>query len=134
MNGAPLNTKLAVCAGLFALASPFVQAAKPVDPPPNGCLCCNLRSDGSWISDSNYFESGKAIIAFGTPVKGLTYGRSRVQVEIAGRKQALGNDYSDALPLAEFAARYIVSEDSHVLPPEDPARDHQGPHHGRHDP
>ncbi len=110
-----MKTKHVFFAGLLALASSLVHAGgKPIDPPPSGYLCCNLRSDGSWISDSNYFESGKSIIAFGTPVKGLTYGRSRVQVEIAGRKQALGNDYSDAVPLAEFAARYIVSEDPRV--------------------
>lgn len=66
-----MNKKLAVCAGLLALVSPFAQADKPADPPPSGFLCCNLRSDGSWIGDSNDFEDGQAIIPFGTPIRGL---------------------------------------------------------------
>ena len=40
-----------------------------------GYLCCNMRSDGSWISDSNYAEGGKRVIPAGTPVKVTGYGR-----------------------------------------------------------
>lgn len=32
----------------------------------DGFLCCNLRTDGSWISDSNYAEDGKRVLAVGT--------------------------------------------------------------------
>lgn len=103
-----------VRAAVLAGVSPLALAATPVEPPPSGYLCCNLRSDGSRISDSNYFEDGKAIIPLGTPIKGLAWGRSRVQVEVGGRKQTLANDYSDEVPMAEFAARYIVSEDPRV--------------------
>jgi len=103
-----------VCAAWLSLVSLHALADKPADPPPSGYLCCNLRTDGSWISDSNYFENGKTLIAFGTPVKGLEWGRSRVKIEVGGTKQALGNDYSDEVPIAAFAARYIVSEDPHV--------------------
>ncbi|RYE92515.1 MAG: hypothetical protein EOO78_28685, partial [Oxalobacteraceae bacterium] len=34
----------------------------------DGFLCCNLRTDGSWISDSNYAEDGKRVLPVGTPV------------------------------------------------------------------
>ena len=77
----------------------------------DGFLCCNMRSDGSWISDSNYAESGKRIIQIGTPIiyKGL--GRNRVLVEIEGKRQAIGNDYSRDIALEAFARRYIVKDD-----------------------
>jgi hypothetical protein len=42
--------------------------ARPA-PPEKGFLCCNMRTDGGWISDSNHPESGKRIIPLGTPVR-----------------------------------------------------------------
>ena len=77
----------------------------------DGFLCCNMRTDGSWISDSNYAESGKKLIPVGTPTRVTGYGRNRVQVEIAGSKQAIGNDYSRDIQLPAFAQRYVVTED-----------------------
>ena len=77
----------------------------------DGYLCCNMRSDGSWISDINYIEDGKKLIPAGTPLKVTGQGRQRVYVEILGSKQALGNDYSRDLNLDAFAARYVVRED-----------------------
>ncbi|TYT26221.1 outer membrane protein assembly factor BamE [Luteimonas viscosa] len=77
----------------------------------DGYLCCNMRSDGSWISDSNYAENGKRVIPAGTPVKVTGYGRYRVKVEIDGERQAIGNDYSRDLDNAGFARRYVVVED-----------------------
>jgi hypothetical protein len=77
----------------------------------DGFLCCNMRTDGSWISDSNYAENGKRIIPAGTPVRVTGYGRYRVHVELNGGKQAIGNDYSRDLDLGAFAQRYVVSED-----------------------
>jgi len=76
----------------------------------SGYLCCNMRTDGSWITDINYDESGKSVIPAGTPVKVLGYGRYRVKVEIAGKRQAIGNDYSRELPLDAFAKRYVVAD------------------------
>ena len=76
-----------------------------------GYLCCNMRSDGSWISDSNYAEGGKRVIPAGTPVKVTGYGRHRVKVLIDGERQELGNDYSRDLDNAAFAGRYVVLED-----------------------
>ena len=82
--------------------------------PPEGFLCCNMRSDGSWISDGNYAENGKRVIPYGTPVKGTGYGRYRVKVEIGGERQAIGNDYSRDLDNDAFARRYIVPEDPRI--------------------
>jgi hypothetical protein len=76
-----------------------------------GYLCCNMRSDGSWISDINYIEEGKKIIPAGTPLKVTGHGRYRVYVTFADGKQALGNDYSRDLDLDTFAARYVVKDD-----------------------
>jgi hypothetical protein len=77
---------------------------------PAGFLCCNMRTDGSWISDGNYDENGKRIIPVGTPVRVTGYGRFRVKVEVNGKNQAIGNDYSRDIPLDEFAKRYVVAE------------------------
>ena len=77
----------------------------------DGYLCCNMRSDGSWISDSNYAEGGKRVIPAGTPARVTGYGRYRVKVLIDGQKQEIGNDYSRDLDNAAFAARYVVAAD-----------------------
>lgn len=86
-----------------------------------GYLCCNLRTDGRWISDINCAEAGKTMLPLGTPVKVLGHGRQRVHLEIAGQRQDLGNDYSRTLNLEQFARRYIVPEDPRAklegLPP-----------------
>jgi hypothetical protein len=78
---------------------------------PAGFLCCNMRSDGSWISDINYDENGKKIIPVGTPIKVTGYGHYRVKVDINGKSQAIGNDYSRDLALDVFAKRYVVADD-----------------------
>lgn len=95
---------LALAAGMLPGAA-FAQAKF------DGWLCCNMRTDGSWISDSNYAEGGKTVIPAGTPVKVTGYGRYRVRVEIDGERQAIGNDYSRDLDLETFARRYVVAED-----------------------
>ncbi len=104
---------LAVC-GLGA-SSAWAQNKAPLF---EGYLCCNMRSDGRWISDSNYAESGKFVVPAGTPVKVLDYGRYRVEIEFADNKgaahasgkQARGNDYSHELPMDAFARRYVVAQ------------------------
>lgn len=101
-----IRTSAVVVALLGALALPAMGQSTF-----NGFLCCNMRTDGHWISDGNYAESGKRIIPVGTPTRVIGYGRYRVQVELDGGKQALGNDYSRDLDLGAFAKRYVVSED-----------------------
>ena len=96
---------------LLAAATPAFAA----DVPAEGFLCCNMRTDGNWISDSNYEESGKSIIPVGTPVKFKSLGRNRVEIEIDGKTQYLGNDYSRDLSLEVFAKRYIVARNPKQL-------------------
>ena len=94
--------------GALAIATPTALLAQPT---PEGYLCCNMRSDGKWISDINYAEPGKRIIAAGTPAKVTGYGRFRVHVDIGDTKQAIGNDYSRDIEMGAFAQRYIVRDD-----------------------
>lgn len=101
-----MTLRLLACAALLAVAgSASAQATW------DGWLCCNMRTDGSWISDSNYAENGKTVIPAGTPVRVAGYGRHRVRLEIDGARQALGNDYSRDLDLETFARRYVLTED-----------------------
>lgn len=95
-------------AAVVAAAVPQMAAAQETY---DGYLCCNLRTDGSWISDANYQENGKRILPVGTPAKVTGYGRQRVQIEINGGRQAIGNDYSRDLDLGTFAKRYVVKDD-----------------------
>jgi hypothetical protein len=97
-------------AGLLAAAS-FAATAQALPQPAEGFLCCNMRTDGKWISDINYAEGGKRIIPAGTPVKVTGFGRHRVFVELPDGRQAIGNDYSRDLDLGVFARRYVVAED-----------------------
>lgn len=102
-----MHLRFTLCGALLTAitGSTFAQAM------PEGYLCCNMRTDGKWISDINYAENGKKIIAVGTPVKVTGYGRFRAYVDINGEHQAIGNDYSRDLALPVFAQRYIVAQD-----------------------
>jgi hypothetical protein len=97
--------KFRVLLSIAALASSCAYAES------NGFLCCNMRTDGSWISDINYLDEGKTMIPAGTPVTQTGYGKNRVHVTINGRRQEIGNDYSRSLSLEAFAKRYIVDQD-----------------------
>ena len=103
-----IRTAAAIALATFAVAAP---AADQLPDPAQGYLCCNMRTDGKWISDSNYQEGGKHLIPAGTPVKAVDFGRQRVYIEVNGGKQAIGNDYSRDLDMTTFAKRYIVAED-----------------------
>jgi hypothetical protein len=97
-------------AGLLAATS-FAATAQALPQPADGFLCCNMRTDGKWISDANYAENGKRVIPAGTPIKATGYGRYRVLIDTPDGKQAIGNDYSRDLDMAAFAKRYVVGED-----------------------
>ena len=99
--------RLSTCLAAAALLGIGAAQAQPL---PEGYLCCNMRSDGRWISDSNYLEQGKFTLPLGTPIKATEYGRYRVLVEVGGKPQTLGNDYSRDIAMPDFARRYIVSE------------------------
>lgn len=108
-----VTTRIGTRQGLRALgiAAALLAGSAGAQEKYDGYLCCNMRSDGSWISDSNYAEGGKRVIPAGTPVKVTGYGRYRVKVQIDGAKQEIGNDYSRDLDNAAFARRYVVTED-----------------------
>jgi hypothetical protein len=96
---------------LIFAAGLTLSIAAVAEDKPAGYLCCNMRSDGSWISDINYDENGKKIVPVGTPLKVTGYGHYRVKVDINGKGQAIGNDYSRDLALDVFAKRYVVADD-----------------------
>ena len=79
--------------------------------PKDGYLCCNLRVNGAWASDANNQRSGGTLMPAGTKVIGMAYGSSQVDVEIAGKKVSIGNDYSRNLTIQAFAERWIVPKD-----------------------
>ena len=95
----------------FAAALLVAATGAQAQPKPEGFLCCNMRTDGRWISDSNYQESGKSVVPLGTPAKVLDYGRFRVNLQLGDTKQTLGNDYSRDVAMPDFARRYVVPED-----------------------
>ena len=100
-------SRLVLC-GALAAALPGTVLAQAL---PEGYLCCNMRTDGKWISDINYAENGKRIVAVGTPAKVTGFGRYRVHVDLAGSSQSIGNDYSRDLEQTAFAQRYVVAQD-----------------------
>jgi len=105
--------RMSMLFALIALTSISVAAAA-AEEKPAGFLCCNMRTDGSWITDINYDEPHKHIIPVGTPTKVTGYGRFRVKVDMNGQKQEIGNDYSRDLDLVSFAKRYVVADDPQV--------------------
>lgn len=110
---------------LSSLALLIVWAASPgamSQPQRDGFLCCNMRTDGSWISDVNYLDASKQMIAAGTPMRITGFGRWRVLVEVDAKKQAIGNDYSRTLKMEEFGQRYVVEADPKPAIEKFPAR------------
>ena len=98
-----LKRFMMLCLAALASAGTAAQTA--------GFLCCNMRTDGAWISDINYLGQGKTMIPAGTPLTMNGYGKNRVHVVINGRKQDIGNDYSRSISLETFARRYVVTQD-----------------------
>lgn len=98
---------------LFALgaAAALLPAAASAQERFAGYLCCNMRSDGEWISDINYAGDGIRVLPAGTPVEVTSVGRKKVGVVIGGKKQAIGNDYSRELAPEAFARRMVVADD-----------------------
>ena len=96
---------------LFAAAAAAATNSALAQSPFDGFLCCNMRTTGDWISDSNYNDAGQRVVPLGTPIKVTGYGRNRVLVTIDGKRQAIGNDYSRDIGLENFAKRYVVAED-----------------------
>lgn len=98
---------MAVLAGLMITSEPLRAQA----PPPSGFLCCNLRVYNDWVSDINYRHDGSRVLAAGTPVRGLSWGRYSLEMQVGQQKLWLGNDYSRSLADRPFSRRYIVADD-----------------------
>ena len=96
---------------LFFAVATSVTTSAFAQPMLDGFLCCNMRTTGDWISDSNYNDSGQKLVPLGSPTKVTGYGRQRVLVMIDGKRQAIGNDYSRDLDLGTFAQRWVVQAD-----------------------
>ena len=99
---------------LIVAASPVGYAANSTAVPKDGYLCCNLRVSGAWASDANNHRTGGTVIPAGTRVIGMAYGSAQVDVEIGGKKVAIGNDYSRDMTIQAFAQRWIVPNDPRV--------------------
>ena len=110
----------AASAGIFRDMLSSVGLAKPDAAPTNangvasfprqGYACCNLHYDKDWINDGNYAEL--PMIAAGTPVQVLNYGRHRANVTIDGKKLGLGHDYGrEQESLDVWVNKVVVNED-----------------------
>lgn len=78
--------------------------------PFKGYACCNLHYDKDWINDGNYAEL--PMIAAGTPIEVLSYGRHRAFVKVDGKPMRLGHDYGrDQETLEAWVAKIVVDTD-----------------------
>lgn len=100
-------------AACVAIALAAASMAAPAQTPPriDGFLCCNMLSDGSWISDINYADPSKRLVPAGTPVTVTGEGRWRLLVTIDGQNLAIGNDYSRTITMQQFQQRYVLAQD-----------------------
>jgi hypothetical protein len=106
-------------AGFFRDALVSMGLSKPAPPAPgtpgaklprNGFACCNLHYDKDWINDGNYAEL--PMIAAGTPIEVVSYGRHRAYVKIDGKPMRLGHDYGrDQESLEQWVGKIVVSQD-----------------------
>jgi hypothetical protein len=116
LNGLPD----AASAGIFRDMLSSVGLAKPDAAPTNangapsfprqGYACCNMHYNKDWINDGNYAEL--PMIAAGTPVEVVKYGRHRAYVNIEGKQLGLGHDYGrDQESLDVWVNKVVVNED-----------------------
>lgn len=70
---------------LLAALAPLLAAGALAPVAEAGYLCCNMRTDGCWISDIDYEESGKTLLPLGTPLKFTDYSRDLTKEAFAAR-------------------------------------------------
>jgi hypothetical protein len=80
----------------------------------SGYLCCNLFTDGFYISDMSIGGPGEHIVPLGSPIRITGYSKYKLKVLVENKKQDLGNDYSRDMPMSLFARRFIVNDDPTV--------------------
>jgi hypothetical protein len=110
----------AVQAGIVRDVLASVGLAKPDAPPPpqagapvfprQGYACCNLHRDGSSINDGNYAKY--PLIAAGTPIEVIKYGRNEATIRINGKQLRLAHDYGrDQETLDQWVNKIVVNQD-----------------------
>jgi hypothetical protein len=79
-------------------------------PPRRGFACCNLHFDGDSINDGNYAEL--PMIAAGTPIEVLSYGRNKAYIKVDGKPMRLDHDYGrDRESLESWVDKIVVDAD-----------------------
>lgn len=110
------RTWLALLAcGAAALPGCTVGEVKPEDRVPliSGYTCCNFHYEKDWINDGNYAQL--PMIPAGSPIKVISYGNSRAQVEIEGRPYRLSHDYGrEQETLEQWVRKLVVDQDPKV--------------------
>jgi hypothetical protein len=82
----------------------------PLSLPRQGYACCDLHYSRDWINDGNYAEL--PMIAAGTPIEVLSYGRHRAYIKIDGKPMRLGHDYGrDQESLETWVGKVVPAED-----------------------
>lgn len=106
-NALPALVAVAIATAMApAIARPAGEA--------EGFLCCNMRAFDGDIYDINYDDEGARIVPFGSPLTVTSQGRRKLKLLVDGKRYVLENHYSRDLSEAEFAARYVVSEDPRI--------------------
>lgn len=86
------------------------KASPRQSPPRRGFACCNLHFDGDSINDGNYAEL--PMIAAGTPVEVVSYGRNKAYIKIDGKPMRLEHDYGrDQESLESWVDKIVVDAD-----------------------
>ena len=107
MPAPPLFAAATLTMVLLLPQAALAQKTQPYE----GFLCCSMLVYRGWIDDQNYDDGHKQIVPAGTPLKFTGFGRWRLQVEIDGKKQEIGNQYSRTMSMDEFAAKYVTTQD-----------------------
>ena len=86
------------------------QGSPVQSPPRRGFACCNLHFDGDSINDGNYAEL--PMIAAGTPIEVVSYGRNKAYVKVDGKPMRLEHDFGrDQESLESWVDRIVVDAD-----------------------
>ena len=78
--------------------------------PRQGFTCCNLHFDGEEISDNNHAEL--PVLAAGTPVTVMGYGRNRANIDVEGKPMRLSHDEGrDKETLDDWVNKLVTNDD-----------------------